>query len=48
MDEIEKSESGSPIYRYSDDQEKTFDPAIGNSDSIQIISNHIEKTCWTN
>ncbi|WP_282014040.1 suppressor of fused domain protein [Marinifilum flexuosum] len=39
---MEKSESGSPIYRYEDFQPKEFEPATGDS-SIEEISNHIEK-----
>lgn len=39
---MEKSESGSPIYRYENVQPKEFEPATGDS-SIEDISNHIEK-----
>lgn len=39
---MEKSESGSPIYRYENVQPKEFEPATGDS-SIEEISNHIEK-----
>jgi hypothetical protein len=44
MDELEKSESGEPVFRYIDKQEKEFQPAIGDGESIEAISNHIEKT----
>lgn len=43
MDEIEKSESGSPIYRYTENQEAEFTPAVGDGENIDIISDHIEK-----
>lgn len=39
---MEKSESGSPIYRYDDVEPKEFEPASGES-SIEEISEHIEK-----
>lgn len=39
---MEKSESGSPIYRYSKNSDKDFEPAAGES-SIDEISDHIEK-----
>jgi len=39
---MEKSESGSPIYRYSLDQKNKFSGPSGDS-SIQQISEHIEK-----
>ncbi len=42
MDEIEKSESGAPIYRYADNQENEFRPAIGDGESIDVITEHIE------
>ena len=38
---MEKSESGSPIYRYEDVKEKEFEFASGES-SIEEISDHIE------
>lgn len=39
---MEKSESGSPIYRYDDTSKKTYELASGES-SLDEISNHIEK-----
>lgn len=43
MNEQEKSESGSPVYRYSEHQENKFTPATGDGESIDAISDHIEK-----
>jgi hypothetical protein len=43
MDETEKSESGSPIYRYPDNPENKFTPATGDGENIDLISEHIEK-----
>ncbi|WP_271770009.1 suppressor of fused domain protein [Aquimarina algiphila] len=40
---MEKSESGSPIYRYENKTPKEFEPAFGDDDTIEDISNHIEK-----
>lgn len=42
MEEKEKSESGSPIYRYTDSQENLFTPATGDGENIDNISYHIE------
>lgn len=42
MDEQEKSPSGQPIYRYSENQENKFEPAEGDGENIEAISNHIE------
>lgn len=39
---MEKSESGSPIYRYEESQKKEFEIASGES-SLEEISDHIEK-----
>src|SRR5688500_3683433 len=39
----EHSESGSPIYRYSEQQAKGLQPAVGDSENIEAIANHIEK-----
>lgn len=39
---MEKSESGSPIYKYENYEPKGFEPAIGGN-SIDEISDHIEK-----
>ncbi|MGB0369222.1 MAG: suppressor of fused domain protein [Flavobacteriales bacterium] len=39
---MEKSESGTPIYRYDESQKKSFEGASGEA-SIDEISNHIEK-----
>ena len=39
----EHSESGSPIYRYSESEAKGFQPAFGDSDNIEAIAKHIEK-----
>jgi hypothetical protein len=41
--EIEKSENGQPIYRYDHIEKAAFTPAHGDTDSIEAISNHIEK-----
>ena len=41
--EIEKSENGQPIYRYDNVEKAAFTPAHGDADSIEAISNHIEK-----
>lgn len=43
MSEQEYSESGNPIYRYDDRQDKEFQPASGNGENIEAISDHIEK-----
>lgn len=43
MTEQELSESGNPIYRYDDKQEREFKPAIGDGENIELISDHIEK-----
>jgi hypothetical protein len=43
MNETEKSESGSPIYRYSETPENQFIPATGDRENIDLISEHIEK-----
>lgn len=43
---MEQSESGSPIYRHSENSEKSFEPASGDS-SIDEISNHIVKYVGT-
>jgi hypothetical protein len=43
MEEQEKSPSGAPIFRYEDYEPRPFQPAIGDGDNIEAISNHIEK-----
>jgi hypothetical protein len=43
MSEQEKSESGEPIYRYDNVKPKEFTPAAGDVESIEAISDHIEK-----
>lgn len=43
MSEQEFSASGNPIYTYNDVKPKEFTPAIGDGDSIEAISAHIEK-----
>lgn len=42
-EEPEKSESGAPIYRYDENAEHSFEPAIGDEATIEQISLHIEK-----
>lgn len=39
---MEKSESGSPIYRY-EERKKEFELAFGDSENIDLISDHIER-----
>ena len=39
----EYSESGQPIYRYTDPKERAFQPALGDSDNIEAIAKHIEQ-----
>ncbi len=43
MTESEISESGNPIYRYDNVKPKEFTPAFGEFESIEAISNHIER-----
>lgn len=43
MSKEEKSESGTPIYRYDDIEPKSFQPAFGDEQTIELVSNHIEK-----
>jgi hypothetical protein len=43
MNEQEKSEAGDPIYRYEEVTPQEFMPAFGDGDSIDAISEHIEK-----
>lgn len=43
MDEPEKSPSGQNIYRYSEGQENKFEPASGDGENIEAISQHIEE-----
>lgn len=44
MNDEEKSASGAPIYRYTEEnKKKEFELAIGDNDSIEAISDHIEK-----
>ncbi|MEJ1239702.1 suppressor of fused domain protein [Chryseolinea sp. T2] len=43
MEELEESESGARIFRYSETQENKFEPAVGDSENIEAISEHIEK-----
>jgi hypothetical protein len=43
MDEPEKSESGTRIYRYTESHEKKFEPAAGDGESIELITEHIER-----
>ena len=38
---MEQSESGSPIYRH-EDRERNFEPAFGDSENIERITEHIE------
>ena len=40
-DQIERSESGAPIWRY-EERERGFELAVGDSDNIERISDHIE------
>jgi Suppressor of fused protein (SUFU) len=42
MAEQQYSDSGDPIYRYEDVKPKDFTPAIGDGESIEAISGHIE------
>ncbi|TDO25794.1 suppressor of fused domain protein [Sediminibacterium goheungense] len=42
MTEQEYSESGNPIYRYDDKKDRELQPAIGDGENIEAISNHIE------
>lgn len=39
----EKSESGAPIYRYETKEQRAFIPATGDENTIEHVSNHIEK-----
>lgn len=39
----EVSPGGSHLYRYEDNEVKKFEPAIGDGENIDAISNHIEK-----
>lgn len=43
MGKQEYSASGDPIYRYDDVKPKEFTPVIGDENSIELISEHIEK-----
>ncbi len=43
MSKQEKTPSGEPIYRHEESKKKDFEFAIGNEQSIELISNHIEK-----
>lgn len=43
MTEQEYSESGNPIYRYSEINSKEFTPAFGDGENIEAIADHIEK-----
>jgi hypothetical protein len=43
MCEQELSESGNPIYRYEDKQDRELKPAFGDEENIEKISEHIEK-----
>src|SRR5687767_15165770 len=43
---VETTGSGDPVYRYSDAERPTeFEMAIGDSENIQRISEHIEQHC---
>lgn len=43
MGNEEKTPNGDPIYRYDDFKPKGFEPAIGDGENIEAISDHIEK-----
>jgi hypothetical protein len=41
-DDVERSESGAPVYRHRP-REKPFEPATGDGDAIDAISDHVEE-----
>lgn len=43
MSEQETSESGQPVYRYDDTPPKEFTPAMGNEETIEAVSAHVER-----
>ena len=42
MSAQEYSESGNPIYRYENNQDRKFKPVAGGGEHLELISDHIE------